>query len=266
MEHIIAEEVVVYKSKDYKKFVLIKGNRNVFHDHVLRIKKSFARKNIFHLNPAIVVEVGDVLGIIDGQHRIKAAEERDEWIYYVIGQGLELEDVELLNTSSRIWNGLDHMRRFVELGNEDYKILAKLMKETNTGLHNAIAALATNPEETKAFNAPYDAFKQGQFKVYNVENAYEFINEVNFFRQFAHPSAWQRRGFYHAIWLMYWSEAIDFERMKNKFSSGEYVKEIGKYINPWQKVTEYLDDFGKVYNRNLSAGYVEFRALTRKTE
>jgi ParB-like chromosome segregation protein Spo0J len=77
---MIESEYKIYKTKEYNKFKILKGNRTIPRNRVEKIKQSIEEVGCI-INPIIVNENYE---IIDGQGRFTALQESDKDIYYII--------------------------------------------------------------------------------------------------------------------------------------------------------------------------------------
>ena len=72
------------KTKDYSQFKYLPGNRDLVLNHVDRLVKSISKNNLLKNNPIMINKQGYIL---DGQHRLQAAEELGVDIYYNVLDG-----------------------------------------------------------------------------------------------------------------------------------------------------------------------------------
>lgn len=114
----------LHKTNDYIQFKILPGNRNLDKVHVKMLAKRIKEDNLLPYFPIIVNERMEV---IDGQHRLRAAEEIKVPIYYEIKEGLNIESVRQLNTGSKNWTWLDFTRSYSDLGNNNYTQLLDLL-------------------------------------------------------------------------------------------------------------------------------------------
>lgn len=110
----------VQTTKDYTKFKVIRGNRDVIDRHVDRLVATMAEQNLLQYFPIIVNEEMEV---IDGQHRLRAARTMGMDVPYVVVEGLSLEDVQRINTAQKGWELSDWVNSYCEQRNEDYEKL-----------------------------------------------------------------------------------------------------------------------------------------------
>lgn len=97
---------VIEETMDYSIFKLLPHNRPIVQTHVRRLVASMSERP--HLRIARPILVNEAYQVIDGQHRLKAAELNGQSIYYMLVPGLTIDDARLLNALQRTWGLLDY--------------------------------------------------------------------------------------------------------------------------------------------------------------
>jgi hypothetical protein len=105
------------KTIKYSQFKFIRGNREIKEHHVLAVKAWIESRNLLEYRPILVNEKMEV---IDGQHRLKAAERLGVPIFYTIQKGATGQDVIAYNTGNLKWTREDSLNYFLKEGNENY--------------------------------------------------------------------------------------------------------------------------------------------------
>ena len=110
--------VQLYATKDYSKFKLLKGlNRSIKKGHLKRLVESISKKNLLKDFPIIVDKDFYVL---DGQHRLKAAEVLGLKVYFFITSDMTVDDIPIINCLNLKWTPLEFMERQIAKGNVNY--------------------------------------------------------------------------------------------------------------------------------------------------
>lgn len=137
---------VVLCTNDYSKFKLLEGNRPILERRKQRIRKSVRSHGQIH----IPIIVNEKMEIIDGQGRFEVFKEMGLPIYYVIVNGLKLEDCVALNSVNGIWTLQEYVDCYAMMGNENYIRLNFLIKAHKRIPINAItfAAVGIVPGNT----------------------------------------------------------------------------------------------------------------------
>lgn len=103
---------------DYDMFTNIKGNRGVLAAHVRKLQKSMQEcPELLDVVPVLINENNEV---IDGQHRIAACKALEIPVRYVVVEGLNLKDIQRINTTSKAWGIMDYVQSYMEVQNGDY--------------------------------------------------------------------------------------------------------------------------------------------------
>lgn len=125
-------------TRDYKKFKLIKGNRVIVRRHVDRLARSITANNLLASNPIIV---NAKMEVIDGQHRLAAAEQLQVPIFYVISEVANLDDIIRLNSEQKVWSTEEFVRSYAVRGRVHYQRTLDFMAEYELCLQAAMIFL-----------------------------------------------------------------------------------------------------------------------------
>src|SRR5687767_13196050 len=128
MDKIAVEQANNIKiTKDYSVFKRIKGNREVYPQHVKNLVESFkGNPDILSYNPVLV---NDRFEVIDGQHRIAAAKKLNIPVYYIVHKKLGLKDIQGLNSGTKPWGPMDYAKCYAELGKISYQIYVDIAED-----------------------------------------------------------------------------------------------------------------------------------------
>lgn len=110
----------IQATKEYARFKLMGGNRNVDYNHVKRLKREFEAAP--HLMPARPVIVNEHDFIIEGQHSRQAAQELGRPMYFILIPGATVTDTRHLNVTQKRWTLLDFARSYANTDQKDYEI------------------------------------------------------------------------------------------------------------------------------------------------
>lgn len=117
----------ILSTTDYDQFEVLGGNRNISSKHVSRLVQQIEENgNITQVSPIIVNERYEV---IDGQHRLRAAEKTGVPVGYLVKPGLVVEDALQMNITSKTWTPNDYLNLYVEKGYKPYKKFAQLIED-----------------------------------------------------------------------------------------------------------------------------------------
>ena len=128
-EKPVESETKILKTEDYSLFELTEINRDPKHSE--NVKSSIEIKDLTSYIP-ILVKVNQKNGkytIYDGQGRFLACKDLKLPIYFVIGENLDIDDIQLLNISQEKWKPEDYLRHYANRGFEEYQKIENLLYE-----------------------------------------------------------------------------------------------------------------------------------------
>lgn len=118
----------IFSTTDYKKFNIIKRNRDISNVHLERLIKSINKNNYLEMNPILV---NGEMEVIDGQHRLEAAKQLGVPIFYRVISMKSVEKSEdvliTMNITQRPWRFDDYVKFYSN--DPNVKILVELSKE-----------------------------------------------------------------------------------------------------------------------------------------
>jgi hypothetical protein len=241
---------VVYETRDYDMFGLVKGNRAINRVHVEHLKTSFKKQYLF-----TAILVNTKLEIIDGQHRFQAAKELRLPVRYIIAVGYGLEEVQVLNSNMRNWAKVDYLKAFCDMGYEHYLLLQSFMKRHPQYSIGAAEALLTNRSTTgksktivnkaESKKVSINDFKHGRFEVYSVELAEKMVKRINDFAPYF--DGYNRTTFVRAMIGIFRAKGYSHKRMMTKVAY-QHTK-----LQAQSNVGQYRDMLEEIYNYRASA-------------
>jgi hypothetical protein len=129
----------------YDMFKLLKCNRKLSADHVLKIKKSIAARNMLEFRPVLV---DSEMNVLDGQHRLEAAKLLGVPIWYEVQEDGTTDDIINFNAFQKSWGHMDFINYYAENGNKNYIKLKKFLETFKISPKTA-NRLVTNDHEKK---------------------------------------------------------------------------------------------------------------------
>ena len=115
----------IESTTNYNMFTLDKTNRSVLPHHVQCLKNSISQNNLLYLKP---ISVNEEYVVVDGQHRLQAAQELGVPIYYVVGDNLGSAMI-LLNAAQKNWSNDEYLVYWAKKEVESYVKLLELKKK-----------------------------------------------------------------------------------------------------------------------------------------
>lgn len=112
-----AVENTILQTKNYGQFKFDPSNRPVDYDRVVKLSEAIGKKNLLHLFPIVV---DGSLTVIDGQHRLRAAELLDTPIFYIVSRQMVMEDAPEVVRNTKGWSQDEWLHHWCAMGKIDY--------------------------------------------------------------------------------------------------------------------------------------------------
>lgn len=228
----------IEKTDNLTRFVRVIGNRVTDPMHVAKLMESIEKHNMLEYAPILVNSKWQV---IDGQTRLEAARKLGAEVYFIMGDDLTLDDVVLLNTTTRAWRINDYLHSYVSRKVPAYVRVAEYAKKWGLTVANSIAILASDTD--KHLQAPYIEFRTGQLKILGEDYADEFAAHIHRIRPYTVDGIWQNREFLQALKIIIYREELDVDELVGKLEA--YGRPINREVN----VKEYLRQIEDIWNR-----------------
>ncbi|MGN6437240.1 MAG: ParB N-terminal domain-containing protein [Agriterribacter sp.] len=226
-------------TKNYKMFKLVNSNREVDEAHVKRIMESIKEKNLLSVHP---INVNTALEVIDGQHRLSAAEKLGVDIYYIVNDDISSKDMSRLNSIKKNWTLEDYLNHYIVEGLLEYKKVGQFVKKfTRIPLSGVIEILGAR------YPGLLTDFKNGKFVVSSYEEGLIIAGEIDRIKDI--PTMIGKHLFSTAF-LRVFLAARDHE----KFDFPKFVKQIEKQPRsfvPCANAKQYLDMITEIYNYDI---------------
>lgn len=240
--------VKIYRTKDYKRFVLHAQNRPI-KNSTLRGRR--ADMEAFGgwdpCRPMEVCRKGNKLDIRDGQHRLMIAEEHGWWVYYAISS----KDVtpEQINAHQSGWTLSDYVHSFVQINRQDYRVLRDFVAHYK--LPTSIAATLLAGAYTRSGQGASRDVKEGTFKVIDKPFADSVAGLV-----------WNIRPIFKAIGTERAISALAQCVAVKGFDLDGFYHQCKKHpgmLRPCGTIEQYLEMFEQVYNWRNKTGALPLR-------
>ena len=226
----------VMMTNDYNMFKYIDGNRDVNKLHLKRLRESIAEKYI-----TVPIIINEKNQIIDGQHRFQSARDLNKPVYYIKIDGLDLQDVQRLNTNTKNWTADAYLDGYCRLGLPDYIKYREYKNKYGFG-HNEVSALLLN--NTRYHGGRNLDFKNGTFKINDYNLAVKNAEKIHMVSKFY--DGFQRRAFVYAMLDLFKNPDYNHAEFLNKLSY-QSVKLVD-----CTDVQQYLILIEEIYNYKRS--------------
>jgi hypothetical protein len=243
----VKSKIDVFVTTDYKIFNRIKGNRGLNLGKIRKIVRDIKNSNnLLPDFPILVSNGGGGAGkydVIDGQHRLEAAVQTKQEVYFIIRkEALALEKMARFNSLQEKWKPADFINCYMEKGINDYKKLNDFVDQYRVPISIALNLLyyGVTGGDGGAQEDIAEMFKKGEFKVKHWKQAVEIIEECRKFEAF---DGWNTRPFIVTISKILGADKCDFEELVEKFNAEP--RQLLRHSNS----KAYLTNLETIYNK-----------------
>lgn len=209
-------------------------NRTINYSHLMRLKEAIKEKNLLPDNP-IVVDTNFV--VIDGQHRLMAAQQLGVDIYYFVASTMTLLDTAKINGSSRKWTTDDYIDLYVKNGVPSYLWIKSTKTKFPFLTTSQIIKLGNYGDQTVS----RARFFAGTYDANDIEFAETVIGYVEDYSSFTEDH--RRVAFIEAIEYLVGLGIYDHSRMmkKMKYASSKLRPQIctNGYVKNLEEIANY---------------------------
>lgn len=214
----------IRKTSDYDLFKTLDGNRELVDRRKDKIKKSISEIG-FLLNPIIVNEK---MEIIDGQGRFTALSELGLPIYYIVQNGVGIEECRHLNMYNEKWSTIDYIKSYAK-SIEDYKRLYMLANdypefsfaELFSAIYSGIGYC--NGGYSKVIQGGY--FKASEEMFINARNCLDFSSKFVPFITFRKNNK-HNTHLIKIIMFCFYADGVDNSVLYRQFNNYHGVKDL----------------------------------------
>jgi disulfide oxidoreductase YuzD len=228
----------VMVTNNYELFSYIDGNRPIRATHLKNIRDSIASKQI-----PVPIVVNEEYKICDGQNRFEACKMLKKPVYYVVVEGLRLEDVQRLNANTHTWDTQDFLDSYCELGYEHYLRYRTYKNRYKFGHTECMVILGGYKNEGKRL---HQNFREGKFTVKDYSKAIEVSDKI--VKTAKYYSGYKRKGFIRAMLRLF----------KNpEYNHNEFIDKLSKQsekMTHQADVESYLKLIERLYNHRRLQG------------
>jgi hypothetical protein len=226
----------VLETKDYSIFKKYVGNREVKKQHVNYLASKMKKNGWMKTSSVVVNTRGE---IIDGQHRLMAAQIAKVPVQYTIVRGAGSFEITEMNTGQRNWTPFDHLNKFVSQGDETYIRFEKFHKDFPMFNFTELCVFLGNRLST----IRRDNFERGEFQIVDEAKAREMATNVVRLKDY-YPSHYNKSIFVRAIVKVFLtkSDVFDFEEFLHKVSLRP------SRLVPCGTLGQYIEMIEDIYN------------------
>ena len=238
MEDDKKDKFKIHSTTDYNQFKYIKGNREVVESHVKTLSDQIAKKDF-----QIPIIVNEKMEVCEGQHRLEAYRLLGVPITYIVKEGLEIQDIREMNSTSRKWTMSEYMESHVKLNNKEYEILKWFHQTYEFSISDCISMLNGKGYRT---SDDLNNFKLGKFKVTDLEWAKDTADKIQQIGEYF--PYYKKRSFVGAI-----ISALKDSTFIWKVFLARLESHSSKLKNQGSR-NDFILNIERLYNHNTSAG------------
>ncbi len=177
LDKMSSASMEIYKTTEYDLFALIPCNRPIYPAHLKRLINAVKSNNMLKQHPIRVRPNGMVL---DGQHRLRVAQELDVPIYYYIDEDdTDLKDIALESAIRRTWSNGDILNMWAGLEYPQYQVLqAFIDKHPWMTVSVAIAICQGRQSNSYIKGKSREDFISGKYKITDMRYAVAFSQAI----------------------------------------------------------------------------------------
>lgn len=230
----------VSKTINYFQFNRIASNRKVDQKHVTELVNEIQKENLLHLFPILV---NSAFEVIDGQHRLAAAEKLGLYIHYQVDDQINKGHIARVNKFSKNWNINDYINFWTKENQPGFDKLSSFMIE------NPLIPPSTIMKMLHGNNTTAD-LRQGIVQVDYYDRA---VNICALVREYSNiiPFAYER-NFVIAVMNSVKTKDYDHQEMRRQleYQSRKLVKCVS--------VKQYTEMLEEIYNYKKSKNLLKF--------
>ena len=237
---------------NYSMFKTIDGNRRV--GNTLRLEKSMKEHGVL----PVPIIVNDKFEVIDGQHRLKAAEKLGLSVPYMVYKNADIDDCILMNNTSKPWEMIDYINSYAERGYPAYVELRQLLEKYNSLPQRTIIDIGfgAGTEGSAHLNS---IIKTGNYCFHTSASKLEdtFDNLLKF-KPYLSNAKGRPTRFYNALVFCVKYEGVTFRELLDAFRKYGSIPEfqVGEVAGTSHAIS-YIE---KIYNYKKKGGKKSFLA------
>lgn len=244
--------IIVFQTKDYGLFSMMKGNRPL---NQKKIEKIIAEikggNNMLPYYPIQVKVEDDKLIILDGQHRFAICTKLKEPVHYIIvAEKKSMLEIAKINSNVEKWKSADFINCYITSGISDYEVLNNYIQNYGFSLGVCLSLLVNGDpgSQNGSVSELHQQFTDGTFKVKTLEQAQE-LGEL--FKRFSVFKNWRSRALIIALYRIKKANTADMDDLVDAFNKNpdmlkehanlkDYIVNLEQIINVNKRTTNRI--------------------------
>ena len=237
---------VVYKTKQYNIFRIMKDNRDL--RKVKELSKKMNLSKEYPFNTPIIVN--EKMQVIDGQHRLFLTKGVEKYVYFIQVKGATIDDVIDMNTIKNEWKIQDFVKSYSNRGNKYYKIVEDLQNKYRSEVELSPISILTLMSTDGKVPSEY-IIKEGRL-TYNIadswnawdENYPKYLDVVNVLKKL-NKKGYSQKHCISSLVILFNNEHYNHEHFIKQLEKYSYMFKTTIYNRKY-----FLEIFEDIYNYN----------------
>lgn len=229
----------VHSTTNYGEFTFSEANRPIDKAFLAKLTESIRQRNLLHRFP-ILVSPG--MTVIDGQHRLKAAEALGVPVHYIVADEMAILDIAQINSISHKWTTRDHLNFWAAMGRKPYIEFRKFLEHYPWMPISVALQYGAEGKTIRRANV----FAEGSFTFSKAESLDRLARAVLDFKPYI--GHWSQTAFVRAVANLLSNPEYDHQRMISKLAY------LSTRLVKCPTVEAYLQVMTEIYNYKVRAG------------
>ena len=228
----------VRETKNYGQFKFLEENRELSSKALKRISKSVEKEG-WRNYP---ITVNEKMEIIEGQHTFTYAKEHRLPVRYIVVEGLNKKDCQIMNSARTRWKITDYIHYFSKAGDVNYKYIELLVRRFTKIPVSVVIGSVIKGDITKHIHngtavVTPEMYNEANVRLSFIEQLMPYITTIG----------GRRNVFIEALLLVYDMTGVDRNRLATVIQKNCHT------MSPASNYEQTLGEIERVYNRQLGA-------------
>lgn len=230
---------------NYFQFKRINSNRPLDKKHVNELVAEIKKENLLHLFPILV---NNQFEVIDGQHRLAAAEQLGLYIHFKVDGNIGKDHIARVNRFAKNWGINDYINYWTTEGAAGFDKLSSFMLDNPLIPPSTVISMISGDMVGRDIKS----MKSGTLDIAGYDNALIIATMLKEYAGIINHA--YERNFILAVIKCFKTEGYDHTEMRRQLETQS--RSLVRCIN----VKQYVELFSEIYNRNKSKNTLRFRA------
>lgn len=237
----------IEKTTNYGMFHYLVCNREQTEPHIKQLCREIARNNKLEFYP-IVVDAD--YNVMDGQHRLRAAQRLGVPIYYMIDEDAKYEDIGMINSTQKKWKAIDYINHYASLQYPEYIKLKNYLEKKGIKQHNILIRFDSGKNNIAVKNGTYKFFTPEKEQLFSMalekkDEIVDLIVSKSFLEHKIKSDVINSEAFLRPLISLLAREEVDFNSFRKNFEL--HLDKFRKCANREAYYNMFVDiyNFGK---------------------